>query len=337
VLGGFFALMAAATFAWTNAAARRGVVVGSPMQAVMLSIPIGVPVFLVALLLAGHPQFFPELPLQSVLLFAAVGITHFCCGRYCNYRAIKAIGTNLAGPVMQFNLVVSLVLAIFFLGETLTPLRILGILLIVCAPMLVPRPPKPAAPPAGNGDGSAEGDDAPSAAPSDSIFSPRMAEGYIFAFLAAVFYGLSPPLVRYAVGDQGLTGSLAGGLVAAAAAFGVALIALLSPNLRRSLRTVQPDTAKWFVTSGVIVYISQIFAYMAVALAPVTVTAPIIGLNHVFRIHFARWINPNHEVFGAQVIAATAISFLGVVVLTASVENLPLPDAWMSVLRWHWP
>ena len=63
-----------------------------------------------------------------------------------NYRALNAIGTNLAGPVMQFNLVVSLGLAIFFLGERLTPLRITGILLIVAGPAIVrlsrQRPPR---------------------------------------------------------------------------------------------------------------------------------------------------------------------------------------------------
>ena len=72
-----------------------------------------------------------------VLVFAGVGISHFCVGRYCNYRAINAIGTNLAGPVMQLNLVVSLSLAIFFLGEKLTPLRMIGIVLIVAGPMMV--------------------------------------------------------------------------------------------------------------------------------------------------------------------------------------------------------
>jgi len=253
-------------------------------------------------------------------VFAAVGVSHFIIGRYCNYRAIKAIGTNLAGPVSQFNLVVSLALAVFFLGETLTVLRLIGIALIVAGPLMARRGAKPV--PA-NG--------APAA------FKPRLAEGYLFAFLSTFCYGASPPLVRYAVDGYGLAASLAGGVIASAAATVAVVLLLFAPGHLREVSGVNREAAKWFLTSGVLVYVSQIFAYMAVALAPVTITAPIIALNNVFRIHLSRWLNPDHEVFGAEVILATVISFLGVVVLSASADVLPLPAAVIDMLKWHWP
>jgi hypothetical protein len=76
---------------------------------------------------------------------------------------------------------------------------------------------------------------------------------------------------------------------------------------------------------------------MAVFIAPVTITALIIGLANVFRLHFARWLNPQHEVFGPEVVIATAVSFLGVVALSLSLDVLPLPDAWRPLLDWRWP
>jgi hypothetical protein len=76
---------------------------------------------------------------------------------------------------------------------------------------------------------------------------------------------------------------------------------------------------------------------MAVAVAPVTLTAPIIALANVFRIHLSRWLNPEHEVFGPDVIVATAISFFGVLALSASADMLPLPASWTAFLGWHWP
>jgi drug/metabolite transporter (DMT)-like permease len=112
---------------------------------------------------------------------------------------------------------------------------------------------------------------------------------------------------------------------------------VLIPGHWRELRSIKPEAAKWFLSSGMLVYVSQIFAYMAVSIAPVTVTAPMIGMAHVFRLHFSRWINPKHEVFGRDVVVATAVSFLGVVVLSASTEVLPLPPALAAVLNWHWP
>jgi uncharacterized membrane protein len=307
------------TFAITNASVRRGVLSGSAVQATTLSIPVGVPVFLVALGVGGGFSVFGQLPRASVIAFAVTGITHFVIGRYANYRAIGAIGTNLAGPVMQFNLVVSLVLAIVFLGESLTLPRIVGILLIFAGPAVVSR------------EGARRAREAVAAAE----FTPRMLEGYAFAALAAICYGATPVLLRYAGGGRGLDAVLAGGVISASSASIVILLLLLAPGHWREIRSVAPEATKWFLFSGVMVYLSQVFYYMALALAPVTIVSPIMALSNIFRIHASRWLNPRHEIFGPQVMIATAVSFLGVIVLSISADMLPA--AWSWLLGWHWP
>jgi uncharacterized membrane protein len=254
-----------------------------------------------------------------VIAFAVTGITHFVIGRYANYRAIGAIGTNLAGPVMQFNLVVSLVLAIVFLGESLTLPRIVGILLIFAGPAVVSR------------EGARRAREAVAAAE----FTPRMLEGYAFAALAAICYGATPVLLRYAGGGRGLDAVLAGGVISASSASIVILLLLLAPGHWREIRSVAPEATKWFLFSGVMVYLSQVFYYMALALAPVTIVSPIMALSNIFRIHASRWLNPRHEIFGPQVMIATAVSFLGVIVLSISADMLPA--AWSWLLGWHWP
>jgi drug/metabolite transporter (DMT)-like permease len=319
VLGGLLAFVSAVTFAITNASVRRGVLSGSAVQATTLSIPVGVPVFLVALGVGGGFSVFGQLPRASVIAFAVTGITHFVIGRYANYRAIGAIGTNLAGPVMQFNLVVSLVLAIVFLGESLTLPRIVGILLIFAGPAVVSR------------EGARRAREAVAAAE----FTPRMLEGYAFAALAAICYGATPVLLRYAGGGRGLDAVLAGGVISASSASIVILLLLLAPGHWREIRSVAPEATKWFLFSGVMVYLSPVFYYMALALAPVTIVSPIMALSNIFRIHASRWLNPRHEIFGPQVMIATAVSFLGVIVLSISADMLPA--AWSWLLGWHWP
>lgn len=323
MLGGVFALLAALTFAWTNAAVRRGVRSGTVSQAITLSIPVGVPIFFAALLLIGNPATLLDLPRTSVIIFAIVGVSHFCLGRYCNYRALNAIGNNLAGPVMQFNLVVSLTLAIVFLGETLTPMKILGIVMIFAGPMIISQQQARSR--------------KSEKAPAELLFTPRYAEGYFFAFMAALCYGASPALVRYAANGQGLSAGLSGGVIAASAATIVMTLQLFIPGQWRELRATPPEAAKWFLSSGMMVYVSQIFAYMAVSIAPVTITAPIIGLANIFRLYFAKLLNPQHEVFGPEIMIATVVSFLGVVALSLSLDVLPVPDAWRPLLDWHWP
>ena len=63
MLGALFAVLSAATFALNNAALRRGVVTGTPSQAMAVTVPIGVlcllPVALVLGELSRLSQFSP--------------------------------------------------------------------------------------------------------------------------------------------------------------------------------------------------------------------------------------------------------------------------------------
>jgi uncharacterized protein (DUF697 family) len=80
---------------------------------------------------------------------------------------------------------------------------------------------------------------------------------------------------------------------------------------------------------------------MALTLAPVKVVTPIQRLSMVFRLYFSRLINPQHELFGGRLVAATLVSLLGALALSLSTELvqalLPLPDAVAAALNWRWP
>ena len=112
MLGGFFALLAAVTFALNNASARRGVLTGTMAQAMAITVPMGVPLFFIATAAAGHLASVWHFSPAAMLSLALAGIIHFVGGRYCNFRATKAIGANLVGPIQQVSLILTLVLAI---------------------------------------------------------------------------------------------------------------------------------------------------------------------------------------------------------------------------------
>jgi uncharacterized membrane protein len=289
----------------------------------------------------------PDFSLAAVIALSVAGILHFVWGRYCNYRSMRAIGTNLAAPVQQVNLIVTLIAAIWILGETLTPLRILGILLVLLGPSLTLRegPAAKAAAAAADAEKVSRVENGePSAAIGNrtgATFEPHYAEGYLFALLSATGYGLSPILIRLALEQQGLGASITGGLISYTAATVIMTIVLVWPGQLRHVLAVTPESARWFTLSGIMVCISQMFLFMALAVAPVTVVAPISRLTIVLRIYFSRLLTPEHEVFGGRVIAGTLVSLAGAVLLSLSAEVvsslLPLPEAVAAVLKWHWP
>jgi uncharacterized membrane protein len=349
VLGGFIALLSAATFAFNNASMRRGVLTGSVLQAMAITVPIGLPISLLVAVATGSLAAVAGFSSRALVALSLSGILHFVWGRYCNYRATRAIGTNLVAPIQQINLIVTLLLAIWILGETLTPLRVLGIALVLLGPSftLRERGIKPALrPQAALGADVTRQDLA--ADPADEamvaeqpLFRPSYAEGYFWALLSATGYGLSPILVRIGLEGKGLAVSVAGNLVASLAATAVMGLFLLPPRQLRHALAVGREPAKWFTLSGVLVAVSQLFLYMAMSIAPVTVVSPINRLSILFRLYFSRLLNPQHEVFGGKVVLGTIVSLTGAVVLSLSIDSvqswLPLPEAALSVLRWHWP
>jgi drug/metabolite transporter (DMT)-like permease len=336
VLGGFFALCAAATFAFNNASVRRAVLTGSIVQGMAITVPIAVPLSFIAALITGNLAAVMGFSPTAVAALSAAGIMHFVWGRYCNYRATRAIGTNLVAPIQQFNLLVTLVLAIWLLGEYLTPLKILGIALILLGPTFTMQKKVPPGERA-----VSEEKITPIDAEKPAAFQPKYAEGYTFSLLSAIGYGLSPILVRVGLENHGIGGSFAGGLIASIAATAVFALILLWPGQWRHVWSTDREAVKWFTFSGFLVFFSQMFLYMAMSIAPVTVVSPINRLSILFRLYFSRWLNPEHEVFGGSVIAGTVVSLAGALALSLSTQAVqdvvPLSDPLVALLAWHWP
>lgn len=326
MLGGLLALLASATFAVSNVSVRRGVITGSVFQGMAITVPIGAPLFLVVTVAIGaFPAIFAFAPLPAIYL-ALAGIVHFIVGRYGNYRAINAMGANLAIPVQQTSLLFSLAIALWLLGESLTPLKILGIVLVLVGPAMMIQPPRG---PAGESPAKA------------TAFRPRYAEGFTFALLSALAYGVSPVFVRAALRGADAGASMAGGFLSYAAATAVIALVLLVPSGRRQVFSIEPRALRWFTLSGVFVCVSQMVRYMALALAPVTVVQPILRLTMVFSVVFSWMINRDHEVFGLRIVAGIVVSLVGALALTVNIEFLlalfSLPDSVAAAARWKWP
>lgn len=329
MLGGFLALISAISFAYSNATVRRGVLSGTVLQAVGISLPIALPVFVAAMLVSGGFDALAGFDGRSWGLLALAGVIHFAWGRYCNYRATKAIGANLVAPLQQCSLIITLGLAIFWLGEPLTVLRMIGIVLVIAGPAMTLRPAKRPV------------DAVAPETPGETTFVPEYAEGYVYALLSAVGFGLSPVIIRMAFVKKGIAIGIAGGFVSYLAATVALMLVLALPGRWSDFRRIDRSTANWFVVSGLLACLSQMTRYMALAVAPVSVVSPIQRLSLVFRVYFGWLINPKHEVFDGRVVAGTVVSLVGAVALSISIGDIarfvPLPAGLAALLGWHWP
>ena len=324
-MGGFLALCAAATFAFNNTLARRGVLSGSVLQAMAITVPFGVPLLLLAVALFDAWSAFQDFTPEIYASFAAAGVAHFVFGRYCNYRAVKAIGANLSGPLIEASVLFALILAVTLLDEKLTIMKVIGIALILGGPLLTVET---------SGKAKAAGG-------ADLAFTPNYVEGYVFSMLAAFAYGTSPILVRMALEKTNWHASIVGGLVSYGAAAITILVVILVLGKVKHVSEMSGEAAKWFCWAGFFVGISQLLRYVALSFAPVSVVSPIQRLSLIFRLLFSYMMNRRYEIFDSRMVLGTMVSLLGAILLSMSIDHvrdvMHLP-AWVEPLfTWSWP
>jgi drug/metabolite transporter (DMT)-like permease len=326
VLGAIFAILSAASFALNTAMARRGVVSGTPIQGMAVTVPLGVVCFLPLALVTGELMRLPQFPIAATAWMAAVGIVHFIIGRYCNFRSNAEAGVNLTAPVVQLQVVVTMVMAVVVLHEPCTVLQMIGGALIIGGSVITQQAPARTATTA------SVKSDLPQ-------FAPRYVAGYLFASLAAVSYGSTPVMARFALENTGPATGILGGLISYAAATVVAMLALISPAIRRNVFSMSQNNARWFAASGVFVAAAQGFFFAGVAVAPVMLVMPLLQFSLVFRMLFSTWLNPTHEIVGPLVLAGVAISVAGALMVsmdTALIVNaLGLPEPLARGLLWR--
>jgi drug/metabolite transporter (DMT)-like permease len=320
MLGAFIAFASAATFGLNNAMARRGVLTGSVAQLMAISVPLGFVMFLGFLAFGGvWPAVF-TFSTQDHMILMVAGVLHFVGSRYCNYRATKAMGGNLVAPVQQLGLLWTLVLAVVVLGEEMTIGKLVGVALLIAGPVVAfeklwtPRTGRATFTGAEYIDLRRTGN---RREPSPGAFVPDYRQGYLFAFLATLGTGTTPILIRYIMTDEAtLATGLAAGFVSYAAATVVMAAILALPGQMAHVRQVSLHNGLLFLASGVLVNLSQVFRYMALAIAPVTVVVSIQRTSVVFRLVFAWLLNREHELFTPRVLLASAVSLLGALIVT---------------------
>lgn len=317
MFGALLAFASAAFFGLNNATVRRGVLKSTVLQGMAITVPIGVPIFILFALAMDGFAAMARWEMSTWAWMTLAGVLHFVIGRYGNYRATQVLGATLSTPIQQFSILISLVLAFIFLDETINAVNLAGIALIVFGPMVVVRRRESTTKAA-----LAKG------------FQPQYASGFFWGLVCAFGYGTSPLLISLGLGESGgFDDSVAGVLVSYAAATVVVLAMVAGAGGGSYMASLDRGSKYWFLISALLVALSQLFRYLALAIAPVAVVVPIQRLSVVFRILFNAVINRDHEVLDGWIIFSILLAVVGAVALSMDtqllLDFLSAPD-WIS-------
>ena len=297
--GAVLAVLAALGWAGQYVFVRLGTRTGSVTDVMLVSLACNVALVVPAVAVLYYPAY--ALTPGSAAAFAGAGLAGSVLSRVAQFEATRRIGASRTAPVVSSTALVSALLAVAFLDETLTLPHLAGIVLIVGAVAVITRE---------------------TARDDSTVDSLADAGAYLLLpVLAALTLGIEPILLKtgFAAGTPTFVG-LAVMLSAAAvgyAAFVAARGDLPSAGAIRGAN--ERGDLRWYLGAGVAGTLALVGYFAALAVAPVVVVVPIlqaapllvVGLSAVFLPRGLERVTP-------RLVAAAAAVVVGTVVVSLS-------------------
>ena len=283
----FLSLATALMYALSHIAVRKGLAFGSnAITAANLSLSITFFVFLVLLFV-----FVPvhQWSVRALPFFLAAGILAPGLFRFFLYSAISRVGIAVASVATNIYPLVAVVVSMVFLGEQLTPLKAVGIGVILAAVFL--------AAPKGEG----------------RVFdlSNLSNRGFLLAVTAALVRGVSETLRKS--GLFVLDSPIFGAAIANTGGFLVSLFLLAGSSSTRSALTYEKKSFIYFVLSSLFQVAAWILGFYALSYGEVVQVAPIVGSVPLFTVLLSTVLLRGVEQITSRVIAASLLVVVGVV------------------------
>jgi drug/metabolite transporter (DMT)-like permease len=293
--GSIFAILGALAFAFNGIATRRAVIlVRDATIGVLVTVPLGMPFFLLILVITGQTKSILSFSWQSYAWLSAAGIIHFIVGRSLSYSCVQLVGANIANILRRASPLVAVILGISVLGEVVTWQLIVGVLLIFGGIMITGLSPQMFR----SGHGLLSG-------------IPRKA---IFLGLGAgVAWGTSPLLIK--IGLEGSGSPIAGAFISYSAATIVLSFSIWNAKTRAAFLGMEGQAFRLFILVSLLAGTAQLLRYMALDTTPISVVAPLFGTTPIFQLVLAFLFNRKLEVFSKPIIIGTIAVVIGSILL----------------------
>ena len=302
MLGLVCAVMSAVAFAANDTALRRGILFASVYKSIIITVPIGLPVFLLAITLTNSWSSFLALDLAQFLFFGSAGIIHFIFGRYFGYKTIESVGATQAGPIVQLGLLISVFFAYHLFDEEITNIHIIAIFLIILAPMIILL--------------GHEGDKL-----TRSGIEMKYKAGLFWGLSCAICYGISPLLVKSGFSNYSFEITILAGFISYISAIFFLILMMTFTRVRiRDIIEMDKRALKWFIITGFMGSSAQLLRYIALGLIPISIVEPIHRTSVIFRVIFGFIINRNHEIINLRVLLGVALSIIGMYLLILQID-----------------
>lgn len=276
------AAVAAFFFAASTILVRAGVREAGSLVAMFVSLTVNLVCLWVVVLIFTEPR----LELWRWRYFILAGLFAPALGRVFNYEGIDRLGVNVSAPIVYANPLVSVAAAMLFLGERLSPLGLVGGLLVIGGGGLV---------------GSSEG-------------GGRISFNWydlLFPVAAALLYGGSHVIRKLGID------LVASPLIAAAVTI-TASWTLAAGYLLWSGTGIDVDGREfvYFSLAGFATSVALPVLYLALEVGLVVFVTPMMNLSPLFVLGMSFLFFRESELFSPRIVVGTLTVIVGITLLT---------------------
>ena len=290
MIGILAAFLTALFFASNSITLRRGVLSGYVYSSTVISILLGIPMYLTVLWYSPELVYLSGIKIMFIIPFVIVGVLHFVLGRYLYYSAVHYAGAVVSMPVMAMGQIFAAYLAILLLNEKITFLKIFGLLIATLG----------------------------FAAISSLGFGrTNIKKGIILSTASAFIFAFSTLIIRYAL--LIFNHPIVGVLISYLTALPFYLIILGKENIREEIMSIKSRVAVYLVVSAILVNLGQFTRYFSLNLIEVTVASPIISSEIVINLLLSSLINREFEIIKIKTIFGSLAIFAGIILIILGV------------------
>ncbi len=308
MLGAILGLISAVAFGANSIITRRGMLRVSSNYVATLTVFTGPIFFFIVGSMTGDLFKLRQMPLEAYVYLALSGITHFALGRTWSYRSIQLLGSNRSNIVTSLNPVVTIVLAMMILKETITLLMGFGILCTLIGPLLVLLKEEVIQ----------SGGQLKSNPHGKDLDRPTLYKGIFYGLGGAIFWGSSAIFIKLGLEHGG--SSIAGSFIAYLSASLTIIPSAFFFNKDRREEILHGDkkSLKIALLSGLTTNIAQLARYLAMGLASAIVVSLMQRTMPLWVLFFAFIFNRKYESFSRWVLLGNALLVVGTILILLS-------------------
>jgi drug/metabolite transporter (DMT)-like permease len=285
--GFLFAILTAIAFALSQVLIRRATYQSEEsFTAVVVSLLIGTPLFLIFITAAGEWPDFVSLTWSQYVLLVAAGLVHLIIARFLFFNSTRIIGANPTVAITRTSIVFSVIIGVVFLGESVTVLQGFAALIIMVGAILT------------------------NTEITRTTFRIS-SKGILMGFGTAICSSTSAALIRPVM--QATDAVYAATFIMYLAAYVAILIILLFSRQQRKF-VFRQNRRTFFVLSlnAVILVGGHLCRFTALEYGQISIVQPLIATMVIFVLLFSWIANRRIDVFNWRVIAGIIMVMLGV-------------------------